>query len=255
MFNNMSVYLLVGENDGQTNLYIGETNSFFRRINEHINVDDKDYNVKRDFQYVVLITTTSNAWDKSDVNFLESNLIRSARQNKSLKLYNDKDSPNYNLNWKKKELLKEVLSQILFLLDILNINIFKPSNISESKIYNEKYDKNQILYINNSDKCWASAFYINGEFIVLKDSWTDLSEFVSYASNSSKKIFQKLIDKNIIKKMEDKFVFLKDYKFNSPSQAAELFFKRPSNGWTEWVNKKNKTMHQLYRLNKNKGDN
>ncbi|MEF9933630.1 MAG: DUF4357 domain-containing protein, partial [Cetobacterium sp.] len=48
------------------------------------------------------------------------------------------------------------------------------------------------------------------------------------------KIIEKLLDLNILKEEDDKYLFEKDYLFSSPSAAARIVLGRSANGWTEW---------------------
>ena len=56
---------------------------------------------------------------------------------------------------------------------------------------------------------------------------------------------RKLIETKILMEKEDKYIFVEDTIFNSPSAASNMILGRNSNGFTEWVNKEGLTFKEI----------
>ena len=70
---------------------------------------------------------------------------------------------------------------------------------------------------------------LKGTSIVLEVKSDNPSTF-----RRNKNLIEDLIRKNLIEKLEDKYVFKENYIATSPSAAAILVLGRSANGWTEW---------------------
>ncbi|HMZ67020.1 MAG TPA: DUF4357 domain-containing protein, partial [Leptospiraceae bacterium] len=60
-----------------------------------------------------------------------------------------------------------------------------------------------------------------------------------------KRLRDKLMNENIIKKTNEKFLLSKDYIFSSPSTAATIVMGRSANGKTEWKLENGKTLQEV----------
>lgn len=81
----------------------------------------------------------------------------------------------------------------------------------------------------------AKGYLSNTKMIVCKDSEATLSTVPS-CSTSIAKMRDKLIENNILKLENDKYLFTQNYEFNSVSTAACVILGRNSNGWKIWKN-------------------
>ena len=70
---------------------------------------------------------------------------------------------------------------------------------------------------------------LKGTSIVLEVKSDNSSTF-----RRNKNLIEDLIRKNLIEKLEDRYVFKENYIATSPSAAAILVLGRSANGWTEW---------------------
>ena len=70
---------------------------------------------------------------------------------------------------------------------------------------------------------------LKGTSIVLEVKSDNPSTF-----RRNKNLIEDLIRKNLIEKLEDRYVFKENYIATSPSAAAVLVLGRSANGWTEW---------------------
>jgi len=72
-------------------------------------------------------------------------------------------------------------------------------------------------------------------------------EFVPSANKFVKNARQRVLDAKIIEMQNNVYVFVKDYLFPSPSQAASTVLGRSTNGWTMWKDSKGRTLDELKR--------
>jgi hypothetical protein len=82
----------------------------------------------------------------------------------------------------------------------------------------------------------------NPEFLILKGSsalWFDVDSMPEYA-----RLYRdSLIENNILKKEEAYYIFLQDYAFNSPNEAASAIAGKSRNGMMDWKTSDGKTLY------------
>lgn len=84
----------------------------------------------------------------------------------------------------------------------------------------------------------------NGKFEVYKSTTIACeSDITISVLEKNKKIIKTLLNENIIKKLENKYIFLENY-ITSPSTAAKLILGYSSNGWKEWKTYEGKTLNE-----------
>jgi hypothetical protein len=83
---------------------------------------------------------------------------------------------------------------------------------------------------------------INPEFLILKGSsalWFNVDSMPEYA-----RLYRdSLIENNILEKKESFYVFLQDYAFNSPNEAASAVAGKSRNGMMDWKTFDGKTLY------------
>jgi hypothetical protein len=62
---------------------------------------------------------------------------------------------------------------------------------------------------------------------------------------------QKLIDDGVLRQVDNTYLFVSDYIFSSPSQAAAVVLAREANGWIEWRYDDGKTLDEVHRQTEN----
>ena len=84
--------------------------------------------------------------------------------------------------------------------------------------------------------------------VVFKGSKSNITEQKSIGEwpTKARKV---LLEKNILKKENEVYIFQEDYIFNSPSGAAAVVLARNANGWTEWKDRSGKTLDERFRKN------
>jgi len=102
------------------------------------------------------------------------------------------------------------------------------------------------------------TYYCKAKGIVARGQLVDDGFFVFAGSEMApkevksvklwtKNIRNRLVINNIVVKKANKFIFAKDYLFNSPSTAAGVILGSSSNGWKTWKDKNGLTIDELKR--------
>jgi hypothetical protein len=235
------IYLLLGECDGETSAYIGESENIGDRIKNHDN--NKDW-----WTDAILITSTANNLNKAHIKYLESRLVEEANFAGRIPLQNGNQPNKPSLSESAKSNMETFLQYIFMVLPALKIDIF-PQKLNSKKLLKENANTSDISKFELISKKYlisATAQQIQNEFIVLKgssarDTWVGKGNF----NNGYAKRHKELINTGVlIAKGKDR-IFSVDYAFNSPSAAAAIIYGRSSNGRIEWkVENQITTYHQ-----------
>lgn len=219
--NSPGFYLLTGVDpeSGDGAIYIGEAENVSTRLKGHAT---KDF-----WNAVTVFVSKDENLTKAHIRYLEGVLIDKANTNSNSIVMNSASS-GARLPESDAAEMDVFLEKCLQLLPVLGISDFneKLDQVSESK---------DLLY------CKIKGFTATGKrtangFIVFAGSQAVLEHRPS-AVNSRKKREQ-LIEKSLLQKKNDHFVFAKDIEFGSPSTAATVVRGGATNGLTAWKNSK-----------------
>ncbi|WP_027438325.1 GIY-YIG nuclease family protein [Lachnospira multipara] len=117
--NNFGVYLLLSDKK----VYIGQAKELKRRIKDH--EANKDW-----WKRVIILTTTSNSLDSSDIDYLEAELISLAKMRNVLSVDNIQKGNIYNIKESRRIVLEGFIEEINFILDFIGVSVFSSENIS-----------------------------------------------------------------------------------------------------------------------------
>lgn len=148
-------------------------------------------------------------------------------------------------SWKDAEgkSLKEVFPGVFFNND--------PNTLGDDNKH-AKLDIQKLFYIAKNDgtnrACKATGKYdsINNKFIILKDSVLSLEVSLTFRFSVSHAMRQNFIKLNCVKKTNG-YVVIRDALCDSPSAAASFVLGRSANGWSEWKDKDNSTLKEVYK--------
>ena len=115
------VYLLLSD----SRVYVGQAQDLQRRIKQHLS--GKDW-----WERVVLLTTQDDSFTRTDIDYLESVLIKKAEKTKSLDSDNKNKGNNPKVDKFRKVTLDQYLDEALFLMELIGVNVF--SNVKRKKI-------------------------------------------------------------------------------------------------------------------------
>ena len=119
---NFGVYLLLSEKK----VYIGQSTDLKNRIKNHI--VNKDW-----WNRVILMTSASNRFNHSDIDYLESALIDKAQLNHSLDTENKKSGNKVNIQRGDQITLDNYLEDSMFLLDFIGVTVFGKESQDKDK--------------------------------------------------------------------------------------------------------------------------
>lgn len=233
--NKPAVYFLIGSNEDTTqqNVYIGESESFYGRLENHY--------LNKDF-WNLAIVFTGEQLDRADVKYLETKATKLAKEAKRYDVQNIMPLYENTLSEFKKVSADDYFERLNYILAVLNFPIFESI---EDSIEDEK------VYTFNHDGLTAKGKLLkDGTFLVLKGSEARIKETSAFMlggfGHTAREKFIKtgMFELNVEKNC---YIFSEDTLFRSPSGAAASVAGRAANGWTSWKDNSNKTLDENVR--------
>lgn len=238
------VYFLFGKNEEDSSaVYIGEAESVVERLKNH--VAEKDF-----WNEVILFTSKDDNLTKAHVKYLESRLLEIAKQADRYSIQNSASPGLPILPRGECDAMEEFAQNIVVLLGTLGHKVLEPVAKSPS------LDIDQSSRAQSSGNCIqhtlnlitkglkANAVVTDEGIVVLKGSQAVI-EVQSSLSDGYVALRQELISQRIMLLEEDSYLFMKDYLFASPSQAAAIVVGSAVNGRVKWQDDSGKTLKQL----------
>lgn len=238
---NVALYFLFGNNDEETRTeaYIGEAEVGYDRLKQH-------HSTKDFWEVAVLVVTNNsqNQFTKADVKFLEHLAYNEANSAGRFAINQTVPTNPFIPEWRKEDLL-DIFETISLLLGTLGYPIFESYRGNQEEVNGED---NEIFYCTRRD---TEAFgnWTDDGFVVFKGSKMASKSLPGYENKlprHNEKI-QSLIKAGILGKEGERYIFLKDHPFPTPSAASAFVQQNASNGWTEWKDKNGKTLDELKR--------
>lgn len=222
------VYFLIGNDidTGEPSAYVGEAEEVAKRLKQHIS--------KEFWNQVVAFVSKDENLTKAHIRYLEGKLIEIG--NKAGKgIIQNNQSSGARLPESDQAEMDIFLDRILKLLPVLGTSLFSIPEVSKKKADDRLICKIKGLtaYGNRTD---------NG-FIVYKDSEAVPEDRPSAVRGKVRR--KLLVDKGILVKQEDRFIFSRDHEFTSPSLAAAAVRGGASNGLTAWKTKAGKSLKEI----------
>jgi hypothetical protein len=223
------VYLLLGEQEGEPTVYMGEGEDIGERIRNH--------DTKKDWwTTAVLVTSTANNLNKAHVKYLESRLVEEARATRRFKLDNGNTPPRPGLSEAAQSNMEAFLDYLFMVLPALRVDTFitntRPS--LQPSLSGAVASTPRFKLIAKKNKIDATALLKDGDFIVeagstARQKWIGAGHTTGYAL-----LYEELRKTGILDDLGDHCVFTQNYAFTSPSAAAAVVLGRSANGTTEW---------------------
>ena len=224
------VYILTGH-DEESQLpvaYIGEAENIANRLKEHHRTLDF-------WDRICFFTQKDDNLTKGHVRYLESRMIRVARDAKRMPLKNGSSPSPSNIPLPESDLadMEYFLEQMQMVLPVLGIDLLQPQPIVTAEDAAENTAESPIFEFKARDAV-ATAKLVNGEFVVLEGS---LARKESTASIHAymEKMRQELLATGVLEEANgEQYRFTENYAFGSPSTASGVIAGRTSNGRREW---------------------
>ena len=231
----VAVYFLFGATeDGQDQVYIGQTGNIRMRLNDH--------NAKKDFwQRALILVTTNRNFTQTHALFLEWYCLQEAAKAERYRCENGNAGSRPHTPAPLAADCAAIFEAGKILLSTLGYPLFEAIAQADPGTANELYYCKAV----GSD---ARGLYTEDGFVVLKGSTGRAANVTSIVGTSDERFREKLIDSDVMKVEGDKVVFQRDHLFLSPSMAAIAVLGRTANGWLEWKNKDGKSLHEMKRL-------
>jgi len=224
------IYFLFGKEDeiGKPKVYIGEAENLLSRLKQH--------NANKDFwNTAICFVSEKKNINKAHIKYLESYCCEQAKLINKCHIENNIAPTQSTLTEQDSEFILSFYDDLKILVATLGFPIFE-----------ENKKETQNLFICKGKDAYAEGEFSEDGMIVFKKSKANLNEAASigeWASNLRKI----LIDKKILSKENNIYIFNEDYTFNSPSAAAAIVLGRSANGWTEWKDENGETLDKRFR--------
>ena len=237
------VYFLFGkesEDSPVISSYIGHANNIYDRLITHNNDKSKDF-----WYATVIFVSNDDTLTPAHAKYLESRCIELAHDvnHFGYDLKNGNDPAPASLPRTDIPMMEEFLTNASLLLAAVGYPI-----LQKAETKSEMDKDNPVFYCQGKDTK-GTARMTNEGFMLYKGS-TFAAEHSKSVADRSKRVIEKLLAGEIIKKNENDYVLEQDYAFSSPSAAADLVLGYPANGWDVWRTVDGRTLNQIYRQQK-----
>lgn len=226
--NSSGVYFLIGSDpeSGDRAIYIGEAENVANRLKNHA--------VKDFWNSAAVFVSKDENLTKAHVRYLEGVLIEKVNNNGSSVVMNSMSS-GAKLPESDAAEMDVFLEKCFQLLPVLGITDFN------EKI-NQEGDPEGLFYCKIKGLT-ATGKRTEGGFVVFEGSQAVLNHRASAVQSKKKR--DQLIDKGLLRKNKDHFVFIKDLEFGSPSTAATVVKGGATNGLTAWKDSRGRSLKEL----------
>jgi hypothetical protein len=216
------VYFLLGSEEDTLKVYIGQTDNFQKRIQDHIN--------KRDWIENIIIVRTNPELSLTALKYLEHKLFDSFDKVISDLIISDNTQTPQIPNFHKIDQTgyETIYRNILLLLPVLGYDIFRNDDFINTE-RGISSNENILKYRE------ANGYLLpDGSFRVSKDSIAELEIADHFKIHSSNKLRERLKQANILKQINGKLIFTESYDFKSKSAAACVVAGSSVNGNSAW---------------------
>lgn len=230
---NPGIYFLTGidPNTNKSAIYIGEAECIKDRIKGHLS---KDF-----WNNIAFFITKDENLTKAHIRYIEGRLIEIAKSADRSILMNSQGS-GAKLPESDREDMEIFLEKMQQVLPVLGIEAFVPAM---SKVESESKREMLTCKIKN---VIASGYLTPNGIVVLAASEAVLDERSSAKKWPSVLIQRnQLIEEGGLVQKDNKYVFVKDTEFSSPSSAAAVIHGGSANGLIAWVNANGKSLKDL----------
>lgn len=226
------VYVLTGPGkSGSSRIYIGEADILRDRLKQHA--------MKKDFWTSFAAFTSSNeGLNKAHVRYLEASLIKLANSANQWEVENNTTPPLPPLSEADRADADWFLNEMLVIYPILGIDAFEAAS---KDVASQGPDEDYILSQRGAK---AKGIEVPDGFVVKQGSCARIAEVNSIQAYLHD-LRQQLIDRGVLKREGDYYVFTQDYRFASPSTAAGVLVGGPVNGRTAWKTAEGNTLKMI----------
>ncbi|OYD07275.1 GIY-YIG nuclease family protein [Paludifilum halophilum] len=228
----VGIYFLFGKSEDRSKpqVYVGEAENCYDRLLQH--------HKKKDFwNAAVAVTTKAKQFTKTDVKFLESHAYRQLEEKKRYEVINHTVPTQPYVSEPDMADLYDHFDTIKVLLSTLGYPVFEDL---------KKPKEREIFYCERAGFVGKGQYTSEG-FVVLSGTQMPKDTVKSVEGTRIPKVRQRLVEGAIVRDKGDHYLFTENHLFSSPSAAASVVLGRSANGWMEWKDKQERTLHELKR--------
>jgi hypothetical protein len=231
------VYLLLGKsenNESYSQLYIGEAEVIYKRLNEHLSTTDF-------WNEVICFVSKDENLNKAHIKYIENRLHEIATKVDRSEILNRNIPNKPNISESDQAEMEQFIDNIKLMVNTLGYKIFDELISQE----NEDNNTDEVeVFINAARGANASGQMTNEGFVVTKYSEV-ADSFTNSFPKSMQKLRENLIKDGIIQEINGVYKLTKDYLFSSPSAAASIVMGRSANGLNEWKSKDGRVLKAI----------
>ncbi|WP_193073311.1 GIY-YIG nuclease family protein [Pseudomonas sp. FME51] len=224
----VGLYFLI-QGDGKDELYVGQSGDVGNRLMQHHKDEKKDWE-----RALVLVSLTNNL-TQTHVLYLESLSIEKAKSCQRYELINGNGGQKPHTPIPLKADCDEIHETGSLLLATLGYPIFEP-------LTEPSKDKAEQTFVCSRAGVDAKGIYTSEGMVVLKGT----SAPMTTKRKTQQQFFKRrdeLLAKGVIAEQGGRFVFTRDYLFQTPSGASSFLLLASSNGWVDWKSPQGVTLH------------
>jgi len=226
------LYFLLSSSFISPEVYIGEAESFQKRIGGH---RDKDF-----WNICVVFLSKDENLSKAHVKFLEAAFISDCKNANRAKLHNANEPEGSKLSEEDSCEMLEFKGHIKIVLSALGYTFHESTG--------EKKDEAKIQYSIKAKGLQAQGLYTSEGFIVLVGSQISKEEVPSIPGYIHNMRAQEIKEGAIIDSGTH-YEVVRNLTFDSVSASAAFVLGASANGWTAWKNAQGKTLDEIERKN------
>ena len=227
-FNRPGVYVLAGPQELPL-ISVGEGDPVRPRLEQHHR--EKDF-----WTTVILFTSSAENLNKAHVQYLEARLIELAKIAKRSDLDNTNTPQRPNLTESVQAEMEAFLDEMRLVYPVVGVTAFEAARVEPSAA-------RQRLFI-NAKGIKATGYDTPAGFVVTRGSQA-VVDWVPSAHKYALDLRNRLVERGVLVRNQDRFVFSQDYTFDSPSGAAQVIQGRTANGRIDWKDEQESTLKEL----------
>lgn len=214
------LYFLIGADDDQPNVYIGESDSVKHRLAQHL--------LGKDFwDRAIIAISMTNSWTKAHVQLLENAALEAAKKSRQYKIVNSQNGKISNVPTPLRADCEEYFETIEVLISTLGYPVLDIPRTAQDASLSQ-------TYFLSRNGLGAKGIYENGAITVLAGSPFQLSDGKTANAESILKRQRRLIEEGVLSESSSEFLI--SHTFSTPSGAAAIVLGKASNGWVDWRN-------------------
>ena len=228
-------FLFGGEDDGSKPLaYIGQTEDLKQRLRQH------DAN-KEFWTTAVILVSRTQSFTQAHIKWLEWHSISQAKEANRYQLKNGNQGSEPFVTEAIQADLWEIFETGSLLVQSLGYPLFEPLIPK-----NGGGQQKETWYLSRRG-AKATATFTNEGIVVHKGSTCSKDFTPSAKGGPFVKRRLMMVEEGILKGSDKGLVFEEDYRFKSPSGAANVVSGAHANGWIEWKNAEGQTLKDVKR--------